>query len=144
MAAGAVAQGSACAWGNLCALLTVHGVSANDWRLNILSGAAQSVSSSDSLDTVVLRVEDIYGDPVAGATVQIDQTISTWQAACPESGRCPEPAILSSSSSSATSDENGLIRVGPAQMQSGIPAVTRIAAIAGSQGFATLALEKHP
>ncbi len=144
MLAGAATQGYACSWGTICAPVTVHGVGASEWRLTILSGAAQSVPSSDSLGPVELRVEDTYGDPIAGAVVQVDQTISTWQASCPASGRCPEGTILALSSSSATSDENGVIRIAPAQGQSGLPAVTRIAAIAGSQGFATFSLERHP
>ena len=144
VAAGATVQSLACAWGSVCAPVAVHGVGASDFRLTILTGAAQSVSIFGNLSAVVLRVEDTYGDAVAGATVNIDQTITTWQAACPETGRCPEAAILASNSSSMRSDEDGLITIAPAQMQSGVPAVTRIAVIAGSQGFATLSLEKHP
>ena len=143
LAAGTRATGSACAWTSICASVAAQGVSASEWRVTVVSGAAQSVSNGQSLGTVTLQIINATGDPVAGVPVQVDQVVSAWQAACPSSGRCTAPATLSSARSSAVSDINGLVTVVPAQIN-GVPSLTEIAAIAGTQGFATLSLENHP
>ena len=144
LAASASAQISACAWGSICAPLIVHGVSADELSLMLISGVAQSVSSSDNLTPATVKVIDAHGNPVAGASVRIEQTVSEWQTPCPGSGRCPVATVLASSSSSAVSDQNGRVTITPSQTDNGTPAITRIAVIVGSQGFATLSLERHP
>ena len=143
LAAGARATGSVCAWTSICTSVAAQGVSASEWRLTVVSGASQSVSSTGTLATVTLQVVNATGDPVAGVSVQIEQTVNSWEAACPSSGRCPLSSTLASSKSSAISDINGIIRVVPAQI-SGVPSTTQVAVIAGAAGFATLSLENHP
>ena len=144
LAATASGQVSVCAWGNICAPLAMHGVGAGELNLVVVSGATQSVSSSDAMTPVVVEVVDANRNPVAGASVRIEQTVSEWQTSCPVSGRCPVAAVLASSASPAVSDEDGRVSIMPAQSAEGTPAITRIAVIVGSQGFATLSLERHP
>ena len=137
-------QTDQCAPGvSVCAPIAVIGVAASDWRISVVSGADQSVLTSDSLSSVTLRIIDLYGDPVAGVSVQIEQTVSTWQAACTQVGRCAVPSILAALQSSAVSDADGIISVQPAQVD-GVPTITHLAAIAGTAGFAEMSLEKHP
>lgn len=143
LAAGARAQGFACGWVKTCSPIVAQGVGASEWRLIPVSGTAQSLSSGDTFRTLVLRAVNANGDPVAGVPVQIDETVSVWEAACPGSGRCPEGATLASYRMSAVSDMDGLIRIEPAQTR-GASGVTRLAAIAGFQGFVTVSLEKRP
>ncbi len=141
--AGTRAEGRACSWGTICAPLAAQGVSADEWRLILVDGAAQSVPTGSTMAPVTIRVVDAEGNPVAGVPVSIEQTVGEWEAACPGSGRCPVAATLSASQNSAVSNVDGLVTVTPSQI-SGVPTTTRIAAIAGSHGFATLALETHP
>ncbi len=71
---------------------------------------------SELLAPVVFLVTDTASHPVAGAVVQIFQTVSAWQAACPDKGRCPIAPVYGSSVSPVTSEENGLVTVTPQQI----------------------------
>ncbi len=143
LAAGIRVHGSACAWTTVCTPVSAEGVGEAEWRLLPVSGSDQTVAAGDSLLPVVLRVVNATGDPVAGVPVEVDQTVSGWEAACPLAGRCPLSSTIRSTRQSAVSDIDGLVRILPEQM-SGAPAITRIAVIAGSNGFTAISLETHP
>jgi hypothetical protein len=143
LAPGTQALLSACAWTSVCATFTAQGVDPADLRLVVVSGADQIVSASGAFTPVVLRVTDSASDPVAGAVVQVYQTVDAWQLPCPDRGRCPVPPTLASSQSSVTSDANGLLTISPQQL-SGVAETTNLAAATGTQGFLTLTLEKQP
>jgi hypothetical protein len=144
LAPGTLALLSACAWTSACATFTAKGVNPADLRLVAVSGAGQIVSASGALTPVVLRVTDSASDPVAGAVVQVYQTVGAWQLPpCPDRGRCPVPPTLASSQFSVTSDANGLLTISPQQL-SGVAETTNLAAATGTQGFLTLTLEKQP
>jgi hypothetical protein len=143
LAAGAQAVASGCAWTMICANFTTYGVAAADLRLVVVTGANQIVSASSTLVPIVLVVTDTDAHPVAGAVVQIYQTVNAWEAACPDKGRCPIAPVYASSVSSITSDARGLITVTPQQV-AGVAGVTNIAAATGTQGFISLALQEQP
>jgi hypothetical protein len=139
--AGAVASG--CAWTNICANFTAVGVAAADLRLVVVSGANQIIGAGSTLVPVILLVTDTVSHPVSGAVVQIYQTVSAWEAACPDRGRCPIAPVEASSTSSITSDANGMVTMTPQQI-AGVAGVTNIAAATGTQGFASLSLQEQP
>jgi hypothetical protein len=140
---GAQALFYACAWTTVCATFTAQGVDPADLRLVVVGGAGQIVAASGTLTPVVLRVTDTAGDPVAGAVVEIYQTVDEWQLPCPDRGRCPNPPVLASSSASMTSDANGLVTITPQQFP-GMAGTTNLAAATGTQGFLSLTLEEQP
>ena len=143
LAAGVQATASACAWATICATLAAQGVGSGDWRLEIVSGAGQSVGAADSLAPVTLRVVDTAEHPIAGAVVEIHQSIDAWQMPCPDRGRCPVPPGDGSEVSSVTSDTDGIVTITPMQI-AGVAEVTNIVAATGTQGFASLSLQKEP
>ena len=143
LAGGGQALVSACAWTTVCATFTAQGVAASDLRLQIVSGANQTVNATGTLAPVVLLVTDTGSHPVAGAAVQLYQTVSAWEPSCPERGRCPIAPVYASSTSVATSDVNGLITLTPQQL-AGVAGVTNIVAATGTQGFISLTLEEQP
>jgi hypothetical protein len=143
LAPGAQALLSGCAWTNVCATFTTQGVDPTDLRVVAVSGAGQIVSASSTLAPVVLRVTDAASNPVAGAALEVYQTVDAWQPACPDRGRCPIPPILASSQYSAISDANGLLTITPQQLP-GLAETTNLAAATGSQGFISLTFEKNP
>jgi len=143
LAAGEQATASACAWGTVCAVFAALGVDPADWRIEVVSGAGQSVGAEDVLAPIVLRVTDAAGHAVAGAPVEIHQTIAAWQGPCPDRGRCPVPPDESAQVSSAASDVDGLVTVAPLQL-AGAAEVTNFVAAAGTQGFVSLSLQKQP
>lgn len=143
LAAAEQATASACAWTTVCASFAAQGVDPADWRIEVVSGAGQSVGAESVLAPVLLRVTDAAGDSVAGAAVEIHQTIDAWQGPCPDRGRCPVPPDDSAQVLSATSDIDGLITVVPLQL-AGVAEVTNLVAATGTQGFVSLSLQKQP
>ena len=134
---------SGCAWTSVCADFSVVGVDASQLRLEVVSGAGQTISSGGSFSPVVLMVTDTASHPVAGAIVTVYQTVDAWQPACPDRGRCPIAPVLASSQLAVTSDANGLITVTPEQV-AGVGGTTNIAAAVGTQGFVSLSLQALP
>jgi hypothetical protein len=143
LASGAQAIVSACAWTNVCATFTTQGVDPADLRVVAVSGAGQVIPASGSYTPVVLQITDVSSHPVAGAIVQLYQTINAWQPACPDRGRCPIPPVLASSQISTVSDVNGIVTLEPQQLP-GTPGTTNLAAAAGTQGFLSLTFEEQP
>jgi hypothetical protein len=140
---GAQATLSGCAWINVCATFITQGVDPAELRLIAVSGGGQIVSASGALSPVVLLVTDATSHPVAGAAVQIYQTIDVWQLACPDRGRCPVPPVLASTNYSVISDANGLLTITPQQLV-GVAETTNLAAATGTAGFLSMTLEKQP
>jgi IPT/TIG domain len=143
LASGAQAVVSACAWTNVCATFTTQGVDPADFRVTAISGAGQVIPASGSYTPVVLQITDVSSHPVAGAIVQLYQTVDAWQPACPDRGRCPIPPVLASSQISTVSDVSGLVTLEPQQLP-GTPGTTNLAAAAGTQGFLSLSFEVQP
>lgn len=143
LAAGVQVTAGACAWSSICTDFTAIGVDPSQWQLVVVSGEGQSIAATGTLAPVVLRVTDAAGHPVAGALVEIHQTLDAWQPPCPDHGRCPVPAIYGTSATTAISNADGLITVAPMQL-SGVAGVTNIAAAAGPHGFVSLALQEQP
>jgi hypothetical protein len=141
--AGTQATLSGCAWTNVCATFITQGVDPAELRLVAVSGDGQIVSASGALSPVVLLVADAASHPVAGAAVQIYQTVDAWQLACPDRGRCPIPPVLASTQYLLISDANGLLTITPQQLV-GVAETTNLAAATGTQGFLSLTLEKQP
>jgi hypothetical protein len=144
LAAGTQATGQACV-GTTCAAFKAVGVDPSQWRLAVVSGAGQRISlaQSGSFVPVVMEVTDASGDPVAGASVAIYQTVDAGEMACAETGACPVAPVLESSQSTAVSDVDGLFQVIPMQ-QAGVSEITNVAAATGSQGFISLSLQQQP
>ena len=141
------AVGSACAvFGSntelLCGQFTAIGVDPSRWTLTALEGAAQSIAVTSILQPVAFQVTDGAGNPVIGVPVTVYQMVSGWQA-CPANGACPIPATYATGQSAAASDANGLVVVTPQQIP-WTPEITRIAVSAGTQGFASMELQKTP
>jgi hypothetical protein len=144
LAPGEPAVLSACAWTSVCANFTAQGVDPADLRLVVLGGEGQSISAGGGFTPVVVQVTDVAGHPVAGAVVEIYQTVDAWQQLpCPNRGRCPIAPVLAMSQTSATSDVNGLVTITPLEL-AGIAGTTNLAAATGTQGFLSMSLEKHP
>ena len=143
IASGTQATASACAWISICASFIVQGVDPSQWRLAIISGAGQSVSSTGTLAPVVLQVTDPAAHPIAGVQVEIHQTIDAWQPPCSGNGRCPIAPIYGTSTIAATSDTNGMLTITPLELP-GIATATNVAAAAGTEGFISLTLQKQP
>ncbi len=143
LADGQSAQVQACAWSTVCATLPIVGVGLDKLSVTAVSGDAQVVSSGSTLGLTELRIVDPGGHGVAGATVEIHQSVTGWQPPCPTAGRCSIAPVYGSSITTATTDDDGLIQLQPMQY-AGTAAVTHIVAAAGTNGYLALNLTKQP
>ncbi len=151
LTSGAQASAQACAWNAgadpnlpaLCATFTAIAVDPSALRIAIVSGANQIVTLPTAFAPVVLRVTDTTGHPVAGASVNLYQTVDALEQPCPTRGPCPIPPVLAASTATALSDTNGLVSVTPLQIVA-TGETTNLAAATGTQGFTALSLTQLP
>jgi hypothetical protein len=141
LTAGAEATGQACAWPTVCASFRAVAVDPADWRLVVISGAGQAISTSTAFAHVVVQVTDAVGNPVASAPVAIYQTVDAAEMPCPTRGPCPIAPVLASATATAISNTNGLVTITPMQI-AGTAETTNIAVAAGTQGFVSLSLRQ--
>ena len=143
LTAGESAFLQACAWNAICGTLPLVGVDPATLSIAAVSGDTQVVSSGSSLGPLVLRVIDPRGHGVAGAVVQVHQSVSAWQPACPVGGRCAVAPVYGTGSTGITSDDDGLLLIEPMQY-AGTAALTRVVAAVGSNGYLAATLSKQP
>ncbi len=143
LAGGAMANIQACAWSTVCTTIPIVGVAPDAQLIIPSSGDSQVVSASTSLAPVTLRVTDTAGHGVAGATVLVHQAVYGWQPPCPSSGRCATAPLYGTYTTSAVSNDDGLITVTPLQY-AGTAAVTRLVAATGTTGYFAATLTKQP
>ena len=143
LAAGEQATGQACAWTSTCTTFSAMALDPSAWRLLLISGAGQSVTSSGAFVPIVLQVTNQAGDPIAGASVAVHQTVEAAEMPCPVRGRCPVAPVLAVSNASRISDANGLFSVIPMQI-AGVAEVTNVAVATGTQGFVSFSLQQQP
>ena len=143
LGAGVSVQGSACAWGGVCGTIAAQGVSATEWRVQVVSGAGQQVATGATVQPIVVRVVDAAGHPVAGAPVEVLQAATAWQQACPVLGRCTAPAVLGTGTTARISDAAGKVTITPIVAGDGAE-VLAVTVAAGTQGTATLSLMVQP
>ncbi len=149
LGAGVRATGTACAWGGVCGEVAAEGVSAAAWQMEVVSGAGQTgavagvpngVSAANGpVSPVVVRVTDGLGHPVLGVPVTVYQTVVAAQQACDAVGRCTGGEVLGSGSAGLITDAAGMISVQPMVVGNG-PSVTKLTAVAGTQGMVTVAV----
>jgi hypothetical protein len=138
---GAIASGSTnlvtgCVWTNVCASWTVYGVAASQWVIAVSSGGGQSVAMGVTPAVVKLLVTDGAGHALPGAVVNVYQTVYAWEGACAVRGQCASAPVLMTARSTAVSDGSGMVQV-TAIGKAGVTQVVKIAAAAGTKGFAT-------
>ncbi len=143
LATGMQATGQACAWTTVCARFSAVGVDPAAWRLAVVSGAGQATEASGTFAPVVAMVTDPAGNPVAGASVAVHQTVDAAEMPCPARGACPVSPVLGAVTTAAVSDADGLLQVTPMQV-AGTAEVTNVALAAGTQGFVSLSLQQEP
>jgi hypothetical protein len=139
---GQTVTAEACAWTSTCAQLSAIAVDAPAWRLFVVSGGAQSVTTASQLQPVTVEVVDTSGHPVAGVPVSVYQAVDGW-VVCPAQGRCPSVPVLTTSTANHVSDADGLLSITPLAVD-GVAGVTQIVVAAGPYGSASVSLSRSP
>ena len=143
LAGGGHSLAKACAWGNICAAFDGFGVDVASEGIAILSGGQQVVAGGAALTPVVVKVVDAAGHPVAAAPVSVYQTVTAYDVACPDRGRCPAAAVLATKATVDVSGVDGTITVVPLVV-GGTATQTEMAFSVGTQGFAAVVATSQP
>ena len=95
LAEGQQATANACLNGtSQCVSYRAFGARPEFATLQAVAGIAQSIATTATPGMVTLRVLDMNGNPMAGGTVTLYQTLYAWAPPCPAHGRCPQPQLL--------------------------------------------------
>ena len=108
-----------------------------------VSGTLQSLSVTGTPAQITLRVRDTSGNPMAGATVTLYQSVYAWAPPCPPHGRCAQPQLLSNQSSAAISGLDGTVSFIPASISGVAINVIGVASM-GSSSTLNIVVEQHP
>lgn len=144
LAEGQVVTIQACVNGTSnCAAFTAIGARPAYAELQAVSGTAQSLDTVTTPATMVFRLLDMDGNPMAGGTVALYQALYTWTQPCSAHTVCTAGTLLATQASVATSALDGTVSFAPVSL----PGVaTNLKALAASGNTATVAatVERHP
>jgi hypothetical protein len=144
LAKGQQATANACLNGtSQCVSYTAFGARPEFAMLQPVAGIAQSVAATATPGMITLRVLDMNGNPMAGGTVTLYQTLYAWAPPCSAHGRCPQPQQLGAQTSIATSALDGTVSFAPASLP-GVPTNLVGVAATGNTSTLTIAIEQHP
>jgi hypothetical protein len=141
---GQQASSSACLNGtSQCVSFNATGARPEYSWMEAVSGTRQSLSAANSPGLVTIRVRDMNGNPMAGGTVTLFQSVYAWAGPCPPKGRCAQPQLLASQTSTAVSGLDGTVSFTPASVP-GTPTNVIGVAATGSTSTLSITVEQHP
>lgn len=144
LAEGQQTTSSACLNGTTtCVSFTALGARPEYAYIEPVSGASQTLASCDTPGLITLRVHDMNGNPMAGGTVTLYQALYAWAPPCPPHGRCAQPPLLATQTSTATSSLDGSVVFIPAALP-GTPTSLIGLAVTGNSSTLTIRIEQHP
>ena len=141
---GQQASSSACLNGTSeCVSFNALGARPEYSWMEAVSGTSQSLAASGSPALITIRVRDMNGNPMAGGTVTLVQSVYAWSAPCPPRGRCAQPQLLATQTATAVSGLDGTVTFAPASVP-GTPTNVIGVAATGSTSTLSIAVEQHP
>jgi hypothetical protein len=144
LAEGQTVTAKACLNGtSQCITYTAFGSRPEFATLQAVSGTSQSLAVSGTPAQITLRVLDMDGNPMAGATVTLYQALYAWTPPCPPHGRCAQPELLATQAAAASSALDGTVNFGPASL-SGVATNLLALAVTGNTANVNIAVEQHP
>jgi hypothetical protein len=126
-----------------CVAFTAFGARPEYAALRAVSGAGQCLSSTATPAQIVLRVLDMDGDPMAGATVALYQALYAWTPPCQQHSLCAPGTLLATQSGTATSAIDGTVVFVPATLP-GVATSLQALAASGNSATASISVEQHP
>ncbi|HLI03004.1 MAG TPA: hypothetical protein VKU93_01930, partial [Terracidiphilus sp.] len=127
---------------NQCATFTAFGSRPEYASLQAVSGTSQSLSVSATPGQIVLRVLDMDGNPMAGATVTLNQALYAWTPPCAPHAICAQGALLARQSGTAASAVDGTVTFVPASLPGVATDLVGLAA-SGNTSTLAIAIEQH-
>ena len=141
---GQVGTSSACLNGtSQCVTFKVLGARPEYASLEAVQGTVQSVALSGTPNQITLRVLDMNGNPMAGGTVTLYQSLYAWAPPCAPHVRCSQGTLLGTQVGTATSALDGTVTFSPASLP-GVATQMLGLAVTGNSGALNIAVEQHP
>ena len=128
---------------NQCVTYTAFGSRPEYASLTAVSGTLQSLSVSGTAGQIALRVLDMDGNPMAGATVTLYQALYAWAPPCPTHGLCAQPQLLATQAATASSALDGSVIFTAASLPGVATNLTGLA-VTGNTANLNIAIEQHP
>ena len=126
-----------------CAVFEAFGSRPEYATFAAMAGVNQSMAVGSTPSAVTARVLDTNGNPMAGATVTVNQALYAWAPACPSHGRCAQAQLLAAQATTVVSGLDGSITITPLTLP-GIPTNLQGIATTGNAGSLTFTIEQHP
>jgi hypothetical protein len=92
---------------------------------------------------ITLRLRDMNGNPMAGGTVSLFQSLYAWAPPCAPHGRCAAAELLATQVSTAISALDGTVSFLPLSLP-GVAANMVGVAATGNTSTLNVAIEQHP
>jgi hypothetical protein len=144
LAEGQTVTAKACLNGtNQCITFTAFGSRPEYASLQAVSRTSQTLSVSGTPAQITLRVLDMDGNPMAGATVTLYQALYAWSPPCALHGPCIQGALLASQAATASSALDGTVNFSPASL-SAVATNLLALAVTGNTASVNIAIEQHP
>lgn len=141
---GQLATSNACLNGtSQCVSFKVLGARPEYASLEAVQGTVQSVALSGTPNQITLRVLDMNGNPMAGGTVTLYQSLYAWRPPCSPHVRCSQATLLATQVGTATSALDGTVTFSPASLP-GVATNMLGLAVTGNSGALNIAVEQHP
>jgi hypothetical protein len=141
---GQIAISNACLTGNSsCAAFNVFGARPELATLAPISGTNQSTNLGSPPAPVILRVLDVNGNPMAGASVAVHQSLFAGSPPCPRHGRCAQAQLLATQALTVTAALDGSVTVTPLAITGVATSLKGLAAI-GNADDLLFTVEQHP
>jgi hypothetical protein len=126
-----------------CVTYTAFGARPEYAGLQPIAGTPQSLSASATPALVTLRVLDMNGNPMAGGTVTLFQSLYAGTPPCSARGRCVQAQLLSTQTSVGNSALDGTVSFVPASLPGVATNLLGVAAT-GNSSTLVIAVEQHP
>jgi len=141
---GQTATATACLNGtSQCVTYQAFGARPEFASLRAVAGTTQSIAASATPAIVTMRVMDMNGNPMAGGTVTLYQSLYAWAPPCPAHGRCAQPQLMGTQTAIATSALDGLVSFTPVSLP-GVATKLIGVATTGNTGTLAIAIDQHP
>jgi hypothetical protein len=129
--------------GSHCVTYTAFGAQPEFATLEAVSGTSQSLLLSETAGQITLRVLDMDGNPMAGASVTLYQALYVWAPPCPPRGRCAQSELLATEAATATSALDGSVTFTPATLL-GVATDMLGIAVTGNSSSVNIAIAQAP
>ncbi len=126
-----------------CVTYTAFGAHPEYASLAPVSGTIQTLSAQQNPSPITLRVLDVDGNPVAGASVSLYQALYAWTPPCSVHAVCPPSNLLAVQTASAPSALDGTVSFAVATLP-GVATTLRALAASGNSSAVIIPVEQHP